>query len=622
MERTHGSLFRAMFAQPTAGAPPSRRSSSASTSGHGRADRARWPRGSAGDQHRSPRALRWPVATARWQVATTAARSIAPITWCSPCRRVTPRRWSSRSTRALGASLATFEYAGLAVVALGYRAADVPRPLDGYGYLTTRPERLATLGVVVGVVALRRPRARGHVLLRVMLGGSRRPDLVGRADDEALRVARAELQRVLGVRPRPRRTSRSPLAAGDCAVHARATRSAARASARMAARASGAAPVRHVVRRRVVQPRGEERPADGARRSPPGCGATARRAAEARRRRRRCMSVSERRHVVLVTYGEPPTPSFVDQLAYSWRILLGLTRKVARDPGAAAAADRAGRGRAAGSRLWPAHGYGSPLEPHHRAPGARACGDALAAADRAATGACTSPTSSGGRCSTSAARRCPAASRCGWCRCTRPTRRSRTRCRARRCGSSARGAAAGADRGAAGARRRAAGRRCRPRTCSTDGGRRLARPRRGAGAGRARHAARARRSRSTPGGRPPRRCAASHRRAPRGALRLVVNGWLNHTRGGRWTEPPIEAALARGRGGGLPTRRLLPLRVPRRQRRERARRTDRAGRPSGDRGAPPAVPERLDAAPGGDRRSGAIDGWDRRSADLVIGMIW
>ena len=26
---------------------------------------------------------------------------------------------------------------------------------------------------------------------------------------------------------------------------------------------------------------------------------------------------------------------------------------------------------------------------------------------------------------------------------------------------------------------------------------------------------------------------------------LVVNGWLNHTRGGRWTEPAIEVALAR-----------------------------------------------------------------------------
>jgi oxygen-dependent protoporphyrinogen oxidase len=41
------------------------------------------------------------------------------------------------------------------------------------------------------------------VLLRVMLGGSRRPDLVDVAASEALAVARAELQTVLGIRAAP-----------------------------------------------------------------------------------------------------------------------------------------------------------------------------------------------------------------------------------------------------------------------------------------------------------------------------------------------------------------------------------------------------------------------------------
>ena len=38
------------------------------------------------------------------------------------------------------------------------------------------------------------------------------------------------------------------------------------------------------------------------------------------------------RHVVLVTYGEPTTASFSEQLVYSWRILVGLTRTVAPIP--------------------------------------------------------------------------------------------------------------------------------------------------------------------------------------------------------------------------------------------------------------------------------------------------
>lgn len=68
------------------------------------------------------------------------------------------------------------------------------------------------------------------------------------------------------------------------------------------------------------------------------------------------------RHVVLVTYGEPPTPAFSEQLVYSWRILLGLTRTVAPIPRPLLpliALSRA-RGR---SRSWREYGYASPLEP-------------------------------------------------------------------------------------------------------------------------------------------------------------------------------------------------------------------------------------------------------------------
>lgn len=68
------------------------------------------------------------------------------------------------------------------------------------------------------------------------------------------------------------------------------------------------------------------------------------------------------RHVVLVTYGEPPTPAFVDQLAYSWRILLGLTRKVDAIPRPLLPVIALARARGR-RRLWQQHDYGSPLEP-------------------------------------------------------------------------------------------------------------------------------------------------------------------------------------------------------------------------------------------------------------------
>jgi protoheme ferro-lyase len=67
------------------------------------------------------------------------------------------------------------------------------------------------------------------------------------------------------------------------------------------------------------------------------------------------------KHAVLVTYGEPTSPSFIDQLVYSWRILLGLTRSVADIPAPLIpliALSRA-RGR---NVMWRENAYSSPLE--------------------------------------------------------------------------------------------------------------------------------------------------------------------------------------------------------------------------------------------------------------------
>lgn len=67
-------------------------------------------------------------------------------------------------------------------------------------------------------------------------------------------------------------------------------------------------------------------------------------------------------HVVLVTYGEPPHPVFTDQLAYSWRILLGLTRTIAPIPKPVLPIIAWSRARSR-RRAWLEQDYRSPLEP-------------------------------------------------------------------------------------------------------------------------------------------------------------------------------------------------------------------------------------------------------------------
>ncbi len=202
MERTHGSLARALFAKSPAGAPspPSKLLSF---------DQGMGVLISALARRLGPAITTGvPVCSlarrdGAWQVATTAGEVIAAdhVVVAVPASHAAPM--VEPLDGALSAALTTFEYAGLVVVALAYRAADVPRPLDGYGYLTTRPEGLATLGVAWESSLFRGRAPDGMVLLRVMLGGSRRPDLADAPAGEAIAVARAELETVLGISAAP-----------------------------------------------------------------------------------------------------------------------------------------------------------------------------------------------------------------------------------------------------------------------------------------------------------------------------------------------------------------------------------------------------------------------------------
>jgi oxygen-dependent protoporphyrinogen oxidase len=94
-------------------------------------------------------------------------------------------------------------YNRVAVVGLGYRAADVPVSLDGFGYLSRQRDRRDVLGVqwCSSIFPDRAPP--GHVLLRAICGGVSRPEIVDWDDDRLLAAVRGEMGRVLGIRAAP-----------------------------------------------------------------------------------------------------------------------------------------------------------------------------------------------------------------------------------------------------------------------------------------------------------------------------------------------------------------------------------------------------------------------------------
>lgn len=104
---------------------------------------------------------------------------------------------------ALGDGLAGIEHPPLAVVALGFRRAQVSHALDGLGVLTPTVERRGVLGLIFSSTLFVHRAPDGHVLLTAYVGGARQPELALLPREELLALVRAEAEDLLGCRGEP-----------------------------------------------------------------------------------------------------------------------------------------------------------------------------------------------------------------------------------------------------------------------------------------------------------------------------------------------------------------------------------------------------------------------------------
>ncbi|HEY7326362.1 MAG TPA: protoporphyrinogen oxidase [Gemmataceae bacterium] len=103
----------------------------------------------------------------------------------------------------LAEAIDAIPYNRVAVVALGYRVADVPRGLDGFGYLAPQRLRRDVLGAqwCSSIFPQRAPP--GLVLLRAMCGGWNRPELLEWDDEQLQRAVVGELRCAMGIQAAP-----------------------------------------------------------------------------------------------------------------------------------------------------------------------------------------------------------------------------------------------------------------------------------------------------------------------------------------------------------------------------------------------------------------------------------
>jgi oxygen-dependent protoporphyrinogen oxidase len=103
----------------------------------------------------------------------------------------------------IGELLAAVPYGSSMTVALGFRATDFPRPLEGFGFLVPKRERKRLVACTwVGTKFSHRV-PEGQVLLRCFLGGTGDPAVLDETDDAITDGVLEELHRIVGFSAQP-----------------------------------------------------------------------------------------------------------------------------------------------------------------------------------------------------------------------------------------------------------------------------------------------------------------------------------------------------------------------------------------------------------------------------------
>jgi oxygen-dependent protoporphyrinogen oxidase len=114
---------------------------------------------------------------------------------------------AGRLLRYVDPSLATLlgeiPYASSATISLGYRRADVPHALDGFGFVVPRAEGRALIACTFSSVKYPGRAPAGHVLLRCFVGGALGERILELDDASLARRAREELGQALGISAEP-----------------------------------------------------------------------------------------------------------------------------------------------------------------------------------------------------------------------------------------------------------------------------------------------------------------------------------------------------------------------------------------------------------------------------------
>jgi oxygen-dependent protoporphyrinogen oxidase len=103
----------------------------------------------------------------------------------------------------LAAELDSIPYASTATVNLAFRRADIPHPLDGFGFVVPLVERRKTLACTFSSVKFAGRAPTGHALMRAFVGGALQPEMYALDEEQMIAAVREDLRALLGIERAP-----------------------------------------------------------------------------------------------------------------------------------------------------------------------------------------------------------------------------------------------------------------------------------------------------------------------------------------------------------------------------------------------------------------------------------
>jgi oxygen-dependent protoporphyrinogen oxidase len=142
-------------------------------------------------------------AESRWRLGVGESESIFADAVILACPAYASAAALGELDAALADELRCIRYASCSTVTLGYRSADVGKPLAGYGFFVPRSEGRDLLAASFASLKFPERAREGEVAVRCFLGGALRPALAERSEDALARLAHAELASLLGIAREP-----------------------------------------------------------------------------------------------------------------------------------------------------------------------------------------------------------------------------------------------------------------------------------------------------------------------------------------------------------------------------------------------------------------------------------